>query len=75
MRDVIAFARFAEGHWTEQPVRVFTHWRGLSSDPGISPDTEHMDAERVAAEGVRAIGKRFLVGRKRRPKSEPAAHF
>jgi hypothetical protein len=33
MRDVIAFARFAEGHWTEQPVLVFTHLRGLSKDP------------------------------------------
>lgn len=54
LRDVIAFARFVGGHWTEQPVLVFTHWRSLSKDPGISPDTEHMDAESAAAQGVRA---------------------
>ncbi|SAL87968.1 hypothetical protein AWB74_08344 [Caballeronia arvi] len=57
-----AFARFAEGNWTEQPVLVFTHWRGLSKDPGISPDTEHMDAESAAAQGVRAAWNAFFPG-------------
>ncbi|MEZ2352122.1 hypothetical protein [Caballeronia sp. RCC_10] len=52
MRDVIEVARFAEGHWTEQPVLVLTHWRGLSRDLGISPDTEHLEPESAAAQGV-----------------------
>ena len=61
MRDVIAFARFAEGHWIEQPVPVFTHWRGLSKDPAISPDTEHMDAEKsAAAQGMRSVWNAFF---------------
>ncbi|CAL8477088.1 protein of unknown function (plasmid) [Caballeronia sp. S22] len=61
MRDVLAFARFAEGHWTEQPVLVFTYWRGLSKDAAISPDTEHMDAEKsAAAQGVRSVWNAFF---------------
>lgn len=50
-----AFSRFVDGHWTEQPVLVFTHWRGLSADPGIPADSEHMDAQAAAAQGVRAV--------------------
>jgi hypothetical protein len=55
-----AFSRFVDGHWTEQPVLVFTHWRGLSADPGIPPDTEHMDAQATAAQGVRAVWNAFF---------------
>ncbi len=57
-----AFSRFVDGHWTEQPVLVFTHWRGLSADPGISPDSEHMDAQVAAAQGVRAAWNAFFPG-------------
>ena len=55
-----AFSRFSDGHWTEQPVLVFTHWRGLSADPGASADTEHMDAQAAAAQGVRAAWDAFF---------------
>lgn len=55
-----AFARFVDEHWTEQPVLVFTHWRGLSADPGASPDTEHIDAQAAAAQGVRAVWNAFF---------------
>ncbi|WP_250477323.1 MULTISPECIES: hypothetical protein [unclassified Caballeronia] len=68
MRDVIAFARFAEGNWTEQSVLVFTHWRGLSKDPGIAPDTEHIDAESAAAQGVRAAWNAFFPRLEETPK-------
>lgn len=57
-----AFSRFVDGHWTEQPVLVFTHWRGLSADPGSSPDTEDMDAQAAAAKGVRAAWNAFFPG-------------
>ena len=55
-----AFCRFLDGHWTEQPVLVFTHWRGLNADPGISPDSDHMDAQAAAAQGVRAAWNAFF---------------
>lgn len=57
-----AFSRFVDGHWTEQPVLVFTHWRGLSADPGIPADTEHNDAQAAAAQGVRAVWNAFFPG-------------
>ena len=55
-----AFSLFVGGHWTEQPVLVFTHWRGLSANPSISSDTEHMDAQATAAQGVRAVWNAFF---------------
>ncbi|MEX3952733.1 hypothetical protein AB4Y40_33880 [Paraburkholderia sp. EG287B] len=55
-----AFSRFIDGHWTEQPVLLFTHWRGLSGDPGDSADSEHMDAQAAAAQGVRAVWNAFF---------------
>lgn len=64
-----AFARFIEGNWTEQPVLMFTHWRGLKSDPGPAPDTEHMDAQAAAAKGVRAAWNAFFPGMEDTPPS------
>ncbi|MGF6774969.1 hypothetical protein [Paraburkholderia sp. GAS334] len=57
-----AFAKFGEGEWTEKPMLVFTHWRGLSSDPARSDETETIDAEVAAAEGVRAAWNAFFPG-------------
>jgi hypothetical protein len=57
-----AFAKFGEGKWTEKPLLVFTHWRGLSSDPGKAGATETFDAEATAAEGVRAAWNAFFPG-------------
>ncbi|MGH8781765.1 hypothetical protein [Paraburkholderia sp.] len=55
-----AFARFDAGEWTEQPLLVFTHWRGLSEDPAQSGEAETIDAEAIAAEGVRAAWNAFF---------------
>ena len=57
-----AFARFVDGHWTEKPLLVFTHWRGLRADPGVSPDTERIDAPAAAAQGVRAVWNALFPG-------------
>jgi hypothetical protein len=65
-----AFSRFVDAHWTEQPVLVFTHWRGLSADPGVSPDTEQMDAQAAAAQGVRAVWNAFFPGTEETHSSE-----
>ena len=65
-----AFSRFVDGQWTERPVLVFTHWRGLSADPGLSPDTDDMDAQAAAAKGVRAAWNAFFPGLEDKPPSE-----
>ena len=57
-----AFAKFSAGEWTEKPMLVFTHWRGLVSDPAQSDETETIDAEVTAAEGVRAAWNAFFPG-------------
>jgi hypothetical protein len=57
-----AFAKFAEGGWTERPLLVFTHWRGLSEDPARMDTPETIDAEATAAEGVRAAWNAFFPG-------------
>ena len=57
-----AFAKFGEGEWSETPMLVFTHWRGLSADPARSDETETIDAEVTAAEGVRAAWNAFFPG-------------
>lgn len=57
-----AFANFAAGEWTEKPPLVFTHWRGLSSDPAKSADVETIDAAATAAVGVRAVWNAFFPG-------------
>jgi hypothetical protein len=57
-----AFARFAEGEWTEKPLLVFTHWRGLSKDPARAGETESIGGEVAAAEGVRAVWNAFFPG-------------
>ncbi len=56
----MAFAKFGAGQWTEKPMLVFTHWRGLSSDPARSDEKETIDAEVTAAEGVRAAWNAFF---------------
>jgi hypothetical protein len=57
-----AFAKFGAGEWTEKPMLVFTHWRGLSADPTKSGEKENIDAEATAAEGVRAAWNVFFPG-------------
>jgi hypothetical protein len=57
-----AFAKFILGEWTEKPLLVFTHWRGLSEDPAGSDEPETIDAEATAAEGVRAAWNAFFPG-------------
>ncbi|WP_322015263.1 hypothetical protein [Paraburkholderia sp. J12] len=57
-----AFANFAAGEWTEKPPLVFSHWRGLSSDPAKSADAETIDAAATAAVGVRAVWNAFFPG-------------
>lgn len=59
-----AFVNFAAGEWTEKPPLVFTHWRGLRSDPARSADTETetFDAAATAAVGVRAAWNAFFPG-------------
>jgi hypothetical protein len=52
--------RVIEGQWTEKPALTFTHWRGLSADPTLSGETENIDAEATAAEGVRAVWNAFF---------------
>jgi hypothetical protein len=49
-----AFAKFGANEWSEKPLLVFTHWRGLSADPARSGESETFSAEATAAEGVRA---------------------
>ncbi|MEA3124778.1 MAG: hypothetical protein QOD67_1797, partial [Caballeronia sp.] len=46
-----AFAKFGTDRWTEKPMLVFTHWRGLSGDPSKVDGAESIDAEATAAEG------------------------
>jgi hypothetical protein len=31
-----AFAKFGDEGWTEKPMLIFTHWRGLSANPGTA---------------------------------------
>jgi hypothetical protein len=59
-----AFAKFGEGVWTEKPLLVFTHWRGLSADPSKAAEgeTESISAEATAAQGVRAAWNAFFPG-------------
>ena len=57
-----AFAKFVEGDWTEKPLLVFTHWRGLSEDPARSAEPETIVGEATAAEGVRAAWNAFFPG-------------
>jgi hypothetical protein len=57
-----AFAKFGESEWSEKPLLVFTHWRGLSSDPARSGESESFSAEATAAEGVRAAWNAFFPG-------------
>lgn len=57
-----AFAKFGEEGWTEKPMLVFTHWRGLSGNPGAASETESIAAEATAAEGVRAVWDAFFPG-------------
>ncbi|MGN6809111.1 MAG: hypothetical protein ACTHJZ_24660 [Trinickia sp.] len=57
-----AFAKFGDGEWTEKPLLVFTHWRGLSADPAKSGETESIGAEAMLAEGVRAVMNVFFPG-------------
>lgn len=62
-----AFAKFEAHEWTEKPVLVFTHWRGLSADPAKSGDNPAIDAEVLAAEGVRAAWNAFFPGHGNEP--------
>ena len=57
-----AFAKFGAEGWTEKPMLVFTHWRGLSADPSKVDGAENIDAEATAAEGVRAVWDTFFPG-------------
>jgi hypothetical protein len=57
-----AFAKFGADEWTEKPMLVFTHWRGLSQDPSTVDGAETIDAEATAAEGVRAVWDAFFPG-------------
>jgi hypothetical protein len=59
-----AFAKFSADEWTEKPLLVFTHWRGLSSNPARAGESEqeHYSAEATAAEGVRAAWNAFFPG-------------
>jgi hypothetical protein len=59
-----AFAKYGDGIWTEKPLLVFTHWRGLSSDPSKAADgeAESIGAEATAAQGVRAAWNAFFPG-------------
>jgi hypothetical protein len=57
-----AFSRFSAGDWTDKPVLVFTHWRGLAADPDASAEHENFDAQVTAAQGVRAVWDAFFPG-------------
>jgi hypothetical protein len=57
-----AFAKFGATEWSEKPLLVFTHWRGLSADPARSGESETFGAEATAAEGVRAAWNAFFPG-------------
>jgi hypothetical protein len=57
-----AFAKFGSDGWTEKPMLVFTHWRGLSGDPSKVDGAESIEAEVTAAEGVRAVWDTFFPG-------------
>jgi hypothetical protein len=59
-----AFAKFGDGVWTEKPLLVFTHWRGLSADPSGAGEgaAESVSAEAAAAQGVRAAWNAFFPG-------------
>jgi hypothetical protein len=57
-----AFAKFGDGEWTEKPMLVFTHWRGLCADPTKSDEKETIAAEATAAQGVRAAWNAFFPG-------------
>jgi hypothetical protein len=57
-----AFAKYIGGDWTEKPLLVFTHWRGLSEDPARTDEPETIAGEAAAAEGVRAAWNAFFPG-------------
>ncbi|MGA3246589.1 MAG: hypothetical protein ABSD12_00120 [Paraburkholderia sp.] len=57
-----AFAKFGAREWSEKPLLVFTHWRGLSADPARAGESETFSAEATAAEGVRAAWNAFFPG-------------
>ncbi|WP_186308680.1 hypothetical protein [Paraburkholderia sp. BCC1885] len=57
-----AFAKFGDNEWSEKPLLVFTHWRGLSKDPARAGESESFSAEATAAEGVRAAWNAFFPG-------------
>jgi hypothetical protein len=57
-----AFAKFSAEGWTEKPVLIFTHWRGLAVDPATADGEENINAEATAAEGVRAVWDAFFPG-------------
>lgn len=71
-----AFAKFGAGEWSEKPLLVFTHWRGLSKDPERAHMTETIGAEVTAAEGVRAAWNAFFPGLAEEPHKprEAASH-
>jgi len=50
-----AFAEFDANGWSEAPVVLFTHWRGLASDPIKFAETAASAAEISVATGVRAF--------------------
>lgn len=60
--DDTAFSKYGDGEWTEKPLLVFTHWRGLSADPAEVADAPTATAEAAAAEGVRAAWNAFFPG-------------
>jgi hypothetical protein len=57
-----AFAKFGANEWSEKPLLVFTHWRGLSADPSRAGETDSFSAEATAAQGVRAAWNAFFPG-------------
>lgn len=71
-----AFANFHDGTWTEKPLLVFTHWRGLRSDPtkAKAATPPSIDAEATAAQGVRAAWNAFLSGPTEDPASKAPSH-
>ncbi|WP_322044333.1 hypothetical protein [Paraburkholderia sp. J67] len=69
-----AFAKYAVNGWSETPPVVFTHWRGLASDPARSPDVETFDAAATAAVGVRAAWNAFFPGLGDGHPVHPVAH-
>lgn len=60
--DETAFAKYSSREWSEKPPVVFTHWRGLTADPGPAAESETFDAAATAAVGVRAAWNAFFPG-------------